>query len=175
MKKFIVATMVAFLSLSTMSSVAAHPHHDDRDDHEFSVREELAISKKALKKYRDIDVALDEGFVGLVPGACVPNMGIHLVKPSRADDAKLRIKKPEILVYEPLKDGSYKLVAAEWYVPAEETDKTPKLFKEEFQGPMDNHDGTPGQHYDLHAWLFKKNPDGMFSPENKRVSCQYAE
>ncbi|WP_142828669.1 hypothetical protein [Planococcus soli] len=175
MKKFVVATMVAFLSLSTMSSVAAHPHHDGRDDHEFSVREELAISKKALKKYRDIDVALDEGFVGLVPGACVPNMGIHLVKPSRADDAKLRIKKPEILVYEPLKDGSYKLVAAEWYVPAEETDKTPKLFKEKFQGPMDNHDGSEGQHYDLHAWLFKKNPDGMFSPENKRVSCQYAE
>lgn len=175
MRKFFAAIMVAFLSLSAMSSVSAHPHHGDKDDHKYSVREEIAISKKALKKYRDIDVALDEGFVGLVPGACVPNMGIHLVKPSRADDAKLRIKKPEILVYEPLKDGSYKLVAAEWYVPAEETDTTPKLFNEKFQGPHDNHDGSPGQHYDLHAWLFKKNPDGMFTPENKRVSCQYAE
>lgn len=174
MEKFIVALMVAFLSLSSLSSVSAHPHHDDDDDHKYSVREEVAISKKALKKYRDIDVALDEGFVGLVPGACVPNMGIHLIKPNRADDAKLNIKKPEILVYEPLKDGSYKLVAAEWYVPAEETNKTPKLFNEKFQGPMDNHDGSKGQHYDLHAWLFKKNPDGMFAPENKRVSCKYA-
>ena len=173
MKKFSVALMVLVLSLSTMSSASAHPHHDD--DHHYSVEEQLKISKKALKKYRDIDVALDEGFVGLVPGACVPNMGIHLVKPSRADDAKLNIKKPEILVYEPKKDGSYKLVAAEWYVPAEETDKTPELFEEKFQGPMDNHDGSKGQHYDLHAWLFKKNPDGMFTPHNKRVSCKYAE
>lgn len=174
MKKFITTLMVAFLSLSAMSSVSAHPHHDD-DDRDYSVREELAISKKALKKYRDIEVALDEGFSGLKPGACVPNMGIHLVKSSRADDAKLHIRKPEILVYEPLKDGSYKLVAAEWYVPAEETNKTPKLFNQKFQGPMNNHDGSKGKHYDLHAWLFKNNPDGMFKPENKRVSCKYAD
>ena len=174
MKKFLVALMIAFLSLSAMSSVSAHPHHDDKDDGKMTVWQELAVSKKALQKYRDIEVALDEGFTGLMPGACVPNMGIHLIKPNRVDDSKLRITKPEILVYEPLKDGSYKLVAAEWYVPAEKTDKTPKLFNQKFQGPMANHDGSPGQHYDLHAWLFKKNPDGMFEPENKRVSCKYA-
>ncbi|PSL24012.1 hypothetical protein B0H99_12722 [Planomicrobium soli] len=172
MKKFLVALMVAFLSLSAMSAVSAHPHHDDDD--KMSVREQLAISKKALEKYRDIDVALDEGFKGLVPGACVPNMGIHLIKPNRVDDAKLHIKRPEILVYEPLKNGKYKLVAGEWYVPAEKTKKTPVLFDQKFQGPMANHDGSPGKHYDLHVWLFKKNPDGIFKPENKRVSCKYA-
>lgn len=175
MKKFLVAVMIAFLSLSAMSSVSAHPHHDDHDEPKFSVRKELAISKKALKKYRDIEVALDEGFVGLVPGACVPNMGIHLIKPSRMDDAKLHIKRPEILLYEPKKDGSYRLVGAEWYVPAEKTKRTPVIFNQKFQGPMANHDGSPGQHYDLHVWLFKHSPDGMFSPVNKRVSCKYAE
>ncbi|TWT24234.1 hypothetical protein [Planomicrobium sp. CPCC 101110] len=174
MNKFLVFIMAAFLVFSAMSTVSAHPHHHDDDDDKNSVRKELAISKKALEKYRDIDVALDEGFTGLVPGACVPNMGIHLIKPSRADDAKLHIKKPEILVYEPLKNGKYKLVAGEWYVPAEETKKTPKLFGQKFQGPMANHDGSKGKHYDLHVWLFKKNPDGMFKPENKRVSCKYA-
>ena len=172
MKKFLVALMIAILSLSSISAVSAHPHHDD-DNSKFSVRKELAISKKALNKYRDIEVALDEGFVGLMPGACVPNMGIHLIKPSRMDDKKLHIKKPEILLYEPQKNGSYKLVGAEWYVPAEKTNKTPKIFNEKFQGPMDNHDDSDGQHYDLHVWLFKKNPDGMFNPLNKRVSCKY--
>jgi hypothetical protein len=172
MKQFLVALMVAFLSLSAIPAASAH--HDDDDGNKDSVREQLAISKKALEKYRDIDVALDEGFTGLMPGACVPNMGIHLMKPNRANDAKLHIKRPEILVYEPLKHGHYKLVAAEWYVPAEKTDKTPKLFDQKFQGPMKNHDGSKGKHYDLHAWLFKKNPDGMFKPENKRVSCKYA-
>jgi hypothetical protein len=27
-------------------------------------------------------------------------------------------------------------------------------------------------HYDLHAWLFKDNPNGMFSPTNPDVSCE---
>jgi hypothetical protein len=27
-------------------------------------------------------------------------------------------------------------------------------------------------HYDLHAWLFKDNPNGMFSPTNPKVSCE---
>ncbi len=175
MKKIFVAVIVAFLCLSAMSSVSAHPHHDDKGDYKYSIQKKLDISKKALKKYRDIEVALDEGFVGLFPGACVPNMGIHLVKPDRADDAKLRITEPEVLLYEPKKNGKYKLVAAEWYVPAEATHKTPRLFKQKFDGPMDNHDGTLGQHYDLHVWLFKKNPDGIFNPTNPRVSCKYAE
>jgi hypothetical protein len=26
-------------------------------------------------------------------------------------------------------------------------------------------------HYDLHAWLFKDNPLGMFAPTNPDVSC----
>ena len=175
MKKFLVALMIAFLSLSAFSTVSAHPHHDGDDEYKHGVRKELAISKKSLKKYRDIEVALDEGFVGLSPGACVPDMGIHLIKPNRADDAKLHIKRPEILLYEPQKNGSYKLVGAEWYVPAEKAKKTPVIFKQKFQGPMDNHDGSAGQHYDLHVWLFKHNPDGMFNPLNKRVSCKYAD
>jgi hypothetical protein len=26
-------------------------------------------------------------------------------------------------------------------------------------------------HYDLHAWLFKENPLGVFAPTNPNVSC----
>jgi len=26
-------------------------------------------------------------------------------------------------------------------------------------------------HYDLHVWLWKKNPTGMFSPTNPTVKC----
>ncbi|ANU12439.1 hypothetical protein B481_0003 [Planococcus halocryophilus Or1] len=108
-------------------------------------------------------------------GAYVPDMGIHLVKPSRMGVDKLNIKKPEALLYEPMKNGRYKLVGAEWYVPTDATDKTPMLFEQKFQGPMNNDDGTTGQHYDLHVWLFKTNLDGIFKAENTRISCQYAE
>jgi len=30
-------------------------------------------------------------------------------------------------------------------------------------------------HYDLHAWLFKDNPLGMFNPTNPDVSCKDAD
>jgi hypothetical protein len=26
-------------------------------------------------------------------------------------------------------------------------------------------------HYDLHVWLFKNNPEGMFAPTNPAVKC----
>lgn len=80
MKKLIVLIMAAFLSLSALSSVSAHPSHDANENDKYRVKKELFISKHALKKYQDIEVALDEGFVGLVPGACVPDMRIHLIK-----------------------------------------------------------------------------------------------
>jgi hypothetical protein len=27
-------------------------------------------------------------------------------------------------------------------------------------------------HYDMHAWIFKDNPLGMFAPTNPKVSCE---
>ena len=41
-------------------------------------------------------------------------------------------------------------------------------------GPMEGHEPLiPKEfhHYDLHAWLFKDNPEGMFSPTNPDVKC----
>jgi hypothetical protein len=50
-------------------------------------------------------------------------------------------------------------------------DDRPSLFGQEFDGPMEGH--GPGQpiHYDLHVWLWKKNPAGMFAPFNPKVAC----
>lgn len=39
-----------------------------------------------------------------------------------------------------------------------------------FQGPM-THGGTAPSHYDLHVWTVKRNPKGLFTQYNPRVSC----
>jgi hypothetical protein len=42
-------------------------------------------------------------------------------------------------------------------------------------GPMEGHEPLiPKEyvHYDLHAWLFKNNPLGMFAPTNPNVNCK---
>ena len=82
--------------------------------------------------------------------------------------------KPNVLIYEPV-GGKLQLVAAEWLVPlTPETKERPTLFGQPFLGPMEGHEPLiPKEyvHYDLHAWLFKDNPLGMFAPTNPNVSC----
>ena len=82
--------------------------------------------------------------------------------------------KPQILVYEPV-GGKLQLVAAEWFVPiSPEVKDRPQLFGQPFDGPMEGHHPLQPKglhHYDLHVWLWKENPSGMFAPTNPKVKC----
>ncbi|MET9437724.1 hypothetical protein [Streptomyces sp. NPDC006551] len=64
--------------------------------------------------------------------------------------------------------GERKLVALEWVVPNTGQPR-PQIFGRGFDDP----EVIPGvgDVYTLHAWLFKKNPKGVFVPYNPRVKC----
>ena len=83
--------------------------------------------------------------------------------------------KPNVLIYEPV-GKELKLVAVEWLVPlTPETKKKPTLFGQQFMGPMEGHEPSIQQqfvNYDLHAWIFKPNPIGMFAATNPEVKCE---
>jgi hypothetical protein len=73
-----------------------------------------------------------------------------------------------------------KLVALEYMVPAEDwhrLHRAPPTFKGQ---PFDDHrkpalrHGIPFGHYDLHVWLYRTNPAGIFAPFNPEVSCRLA-
>ena len=87
----------------------------------------------------------------------------------------VRQKGVDVEVYEPGPGGKLTLVAAEWFVPLSPDVKTrPQLFGKPFDGPMEGHHPLmPGalHHYDLHVWLWKDNPAGMFAPTNPAVKC----
>jgi hypothetical protein len=136
---------------------------------------ELAQLQDALGKYRDPLVAVRDGYFSTV--GCVEyangGMGVHFLNPAligpTPDPAK-----PQILVYEP--DGEkLRLVAAEWFIPlATGVTERPTLFGQPFDGPMEGHEPLmPASlhHYDLHVWLFKPNPEGMFKATNPTVKC----
>ncbi len=102
-------------------------------------------------------------------------MGIHFV--NLTIKGPLDPMKPNVLIYEP-KDGKLTLVAAEWLVPLAVAKERPELFGQKFLGPMEGHEPLiPREfyHYDQHVWLFKDNPEGMFSATNPNVSCDDAE
>lgn len=145
---------------------------------------EIEAARKALEKYQDPYQAVRDLYLSTV--GCVHysgekmegrmeypkgGMGVHFVNLTirGAPDPM----KPNVLIYEP--DGDkLRLVAVEWLVPLEAAKERPTLFGQPFQGPMEGHEPLiPKEfhHYDLHAWLFKDNPEGMFSPTNPDVKC----
>ena len=147
---------------------------------------ELDALREALSKYQDYQVAVRDLYLSTV--ACVyysgqkmdghmeyPEgaMGVHFVNLTFGGPTPDPMR-PNVLLYEPV-DGELRLVGAEWLVPlASGVTERPVLFGQPFQGPMEGHEPLiPKEfvHYDLHIWLFKDNPLGMFSPTNPDVSC----
>jgi hypothetical protein len=148
---------------------------------------DLASVRAGLEKYRDPIVAIYDGYLSTV--ACIEypkggsegsmqyvagGMGVHFLNMGFVGPT-LDPAKPQVLIYEPVGD-SLRLVAAEWFMPAEVAGKTrPSIFGKELQGPMEGHQPLmPAgfHHYDLHVWLWKNNPAGVFSPTNPAVRCQ---
>jgi len=94
-------------------------------------------------------------------------------------DAAVNAATPEALVYEPQRNGRLRLVAAEYVVFQSAWDEAhsspPVLFGREFElVEAPNRYGLPS-FYELHAWIWKHNPAGMFDDWNPRVSCAAAQ
>jgi len=93
-------------------------------------------------------------------------------------------RKPAILIYEPQADGSMALVAVEnlvfqasWRATGA---KGPPTFHGLAWDAMADDPATPideahmfAPHYDRHVWIYRDNPNGVFTPFNPNVSCRY--
>ena len=142
---------------------------------------ELQKVRAALDKYQDPYVAVRDGYLSTVGCVHYPKpggagrvaypagaMGIHFLNAQLIGPVPDPMRPP-ILVYEPSGD-TLKLVAAEWLIPlATGIKERPTLFGKPFEGPMMGHEPLmPAglHHYDLHVWLWKENPSGLFSPRS---------
>jgi hypothetical protein len=171
-KKLVGSVLVAGVLLSAASVSASTEIFPGVKSNK--VTRELLEVKGASAKYLNYQKAIKDGYEpegGFVYVPGLGGMGVHFVNVGLMD-SKVDPKKPEVLLYEPTSDGGYKLIGVEYTVPAEYTKKAPKIFGEKFDGPMDNHDGSPGQHYDLHVWVWEKNPSGTFAQFNPNVTGQ---
>jgi hypothetical protein len=151
-----------------------------------SVPAELQSVRKLLDKYNDPIVAVHDGFLSTVGCVEYPKggaegsmryaaggMGVHFINMGNVGPT-LDPAKPQVLIYEPVGD-KLRLVAAEWFMPVQVAGgKAPSIFGKELQGPMEGHKPLmPAEvhHYDLHVWLWKTNPEGVYSPTNPAVKC----
>ena len=117
----------------------------------------------------DFPMGMTDGSVEYPPGA----MGVHLLNPANIGP-KLDPAKPQVLIYEPVGDKLV-LAGAEWFVPVQAAGGVvPSIFGQTLAGPMDGHEPimpTSLRHYDLHVWLWKDNPRGVFTSTNAALKC----
>ena len=144
-------------------------------------------------KYRDPAVALADGYQSTE--ICIAREGIHFIKPGFTRLTSLEVGEftPEFLIYAPSEDGDGKLrlVGVEYYsVALANTEVGPAPWFEDnppplgwnrpppvlyldqtFEGPLKGH--TPGDpwHYELHAYVWDENSDGVFNRYNPNIVC----
>ena len=111
--------------------------------------------------------------------ACIDSpagaMGIHYVKGALVGDGDVSLLTPEAMIYEP-HGSDLTLVAVEYVVFADAWHQAhgkqpPKLLGQKFSlVRAGNRYGLP-DFYELHVWLWKTNPEGLFEDFNPDASC----
>ena len=135
--------------------------------------------RAATRHFKDINVAIAEGWVPATPCVSGPSsgaMGVHYVLPERVGDAVLSPNVPEALIYEPLSDGRLRLVGVEFIVLAETWNTANPDAQPALEGHLLNLVGEPNRYrlpafYELHVWAWERNPDGNFADWNTAVTC----
>jgi len=167
--------IIALILTGAAAAVATAPAFGQEND----TGRALADVRRATAEYRDVDRALEAGYVRVsdcveVPGAGA--MGYHYLNPALANDAAIDPRKPEQLLYAPKPGGGLRLVGVEYFKADADQDGSttydrPTFSGVQFDGPMAGHGPGMPIHYDLHAWLWKHNPNGTFAQFNPGVSC----
>jgi hypothetical protein len=158
----------------------------------------LAEVRRATERFQDVNAALAEGYIRDPFDVCdtaammgrpasLGAMGIHYFRPDLLGitaRTHTDFRKPSILIYEPQADGSLELVAVENLVFVRAWHAAGHAERPTFHGvPYDSMRDDPSTavdeahmfepHYDRHVWLYRDNPNGIFTPFNPAVSCAH--
>jgi hypothetical protein len=135
------------------------------------VQRQIARLRELTAPFHDFQTAVAAGWGMPIPGCFsdskLGGMGYHFGNPALIDGA-VDALEPELLVYEPQKNGKLRLVAVEYLVPVEAwtASEPPHLYGQSFH--------RYEEFWVLHVWHFRHNPSGVFADFSPTVSCQFA-
>jgi hypothetical protein len=152
--------------------------------------------RAATSRYQDVAAALADGYVRDPMDVCETSyylgsmrdegtMGIHFFRPDLlgVEEGQTRhdvtgthadFLRPAMLVYEPQPDSVLALVAVANMVSARAWEAAGHAEPPAFGDvPYEHHaeSGFP-EYYDLHVWLYRDNPSGMYAAYNPAVTCE---
>jgi hypothetical protein len=151
------------LRAAAPSANVARESHRGRNDR----RAALATMRRVTARYHDIEVARKDGFILLHECESRPGegpVGTVYFHPARLMDGVVDPANPDALIYEPRRNGRLRLVGVEFAV-LNTGQPAPTLLGATFQA--EDEFGV----YALHAWVWRRNPEGMFAESNPKVSC----
>lgn len=127
--------------------------------------------RAATRAFHTLDSAVAAGYAPDVPDCLVHEhhgaMGYHHVNRGYMD-ARAEIERPEILLYERLADGTYRLNGVEYIIPyrAWPRDSVAPTIHGQRMKREDNLN-----FWYLHVWAWTANPDGLFADFHPGVAC----
>ena len=172
--KALYGALTSLLVFPALAADAGHEHHNPPAQGKSDFSPLVQKVRKATARFRDINVALAEGYVPGTPCVSGPNsgaMGVHLIN-AELLTKEVNAETPEALIYEPSPDGRMRLVGVEIITFASDwVNEVPVL-----DGHLLHYVGAPNRYgipafYEIHVWAWRNNPDGTFADWNPRVSC----
>jgi hypothetical protein len=139
-----------------------------------AARQDLQRLREATRPFQNLDLAVAAGYAKEVPDCLVHEhhgaMGYHHVNRGYLT-AKPSVEQPQILLYERLADGRYRLNGVEFIVPYRlwARDSAPPVM---FGQKLKHEDNL--NFWFLHVWAWTANSDGVFADFNPAVSCSEA-
>jgi hypothetical protein len=165
------AVPVAILALSACAGSSA-PGVSPSPDAQANAG--LAELRAATRPYQSLDAAVVAGYAREVPDCLVHEhhgaMGYHHINRGYLS-TDLSAGRPQILLYERLPDGRYRLNGVEFIVPY-------RIWPRDSVAPVLL--GQTLKHEDnlkiwyLHVWAWTRNADGLFADFNPDVRCSEA-
>jgi hypothetical protein len=174
------AAVVLLAALYACSDAPANEQagqaHDDHGAAEMAAgaeAEDLASVRRVTAGFGDIAAARAAGYTEQITSCWYHRerggQGYHYGRTDLIDGA-VSLLEPELVMYEPLADGTLEFIGIEYIVPfaAWTQPEPPALLGRSF---MRN---EQLELYVLHVWLGKENPNGIYADWNPNVSCTHA-
>ena len=157
--------------------VAAQPHQPTPQENEL-----VQAVRDATEKFKNVTnvAGPGEGYqlnFGCVSGGDYGAMGLHYINMQLVGDGQIRADQPEIILFEPTRDGGIRITGADYIVDAAAWDSNPDhTGPPELKGQLFHFFDKPNRFgldpfYTLHVWAWKDNPNGTFTNWNPNVSC----
>src|ERR1700675_4936223 len=149
------------LTIPIVALAAAEPSNSSAPQTKTSPSPLFDKVRAATARFKDINVALHEGWTVATPCVSGPDtgaMGVHLVMASRLADGIIKADEPEALIYEPLPGGAMRLVGVEVIeIASDWTARHPNGPPPALEGNLMNLIDAPNRYdlpalWELHVW-----------------------